>query len=103
MSRHTPGPWGVTSRQGDWWDSVVFLQDSRNLEICQCFHDDSDLDECTANARLIAAAPDLLTALKEVLFIAEVSDRWGPEQTKDFLDATSKAESAIAKAEGENQ
>jgi hypothetical protein len=48
-------------------------------------------DNAAPNARLIAAAPDLLEALKDVL-------RYVPS----VADGAIKARAAIAKAEGEN-
>lgn len=68
---HTPGPWDLTTRRGSW-DWVVFQAANPNIEICQPFHDgteDNELGE--ANARLIAAAPDLLAALKGAQRIVE--------------------------------
>jgi hypothetical protein len=65
-AKFTPGPWGATGRKGEYWDSVVFLQRNPNMEICQCFHS-KDKDECTANANLLAAAPELYTELKAAI------------------------------------
>ena len=48
----TKGPVSVAARQGDDWDSVVYIPNTP-LEICQCFHDDNK-DECESNTRLIA-------------------------------------------------
>lgn len=63
MSKHTPGPWyGV----GAW----VEVEDDKVADICSCNPADIDqghlgrsYDEICANARLIAAAPDMLEAL----------------------------------------
>jgi hypothetical protein len=63
MSKHTPGPWyGV----GAW----VEVEDDGVADICSCNPDDfaqghlgRNYDEMCANARLIAAAPDMLEAL----------------------------------------
>ena len=49
----------------------------------------------TANARLIAAAPDLLAALKAML------NRYGDKSKHPFCDASIAARAAIAKAEDE--
>lgn len=46
------------------------------------------------NARLIAAAPDLLAALKAML------NRYGDKTEHPFCDASISARAAIAKAEG---
>src|SRR5215467_1496052 len=64
----TPGPWAYTHREGADYDLVVYRQSDSNHEICQMFHTKSKADpfneEGEANARLIAAAPELLEALK---------------------------------------
>ena len=62
MAKSTPGPWHATTRKGSW-DWVV-ARDSNN-EICQMFHDGTDFNETgEANARLIAAAPELLEEMR---------------------------------------
>ncbi len=80
MSKHTPGPWvaqrdpsGISS---DW---VVGIEGRRIDEIAVC-------DE--QNARLIAAAPELLGALIVVL------------SNNESLIGASAARAAIAKATG---
>lgn len=97
MAKHTPGKWFAASREGDDWDSVVPVEGTSS-EICQCFHASQrleNLDECEANARLVAAAPELLEALKELRDrIPEPPNGW-PE-----LDRVKRADSAVAKAEG---
>lgn len=93
--KHTPGPWYATTRRGSW-DWLV-AHDERN-EICQMFHDGTDLNETgEANARLIAAAPDLLAELKG---IAETLDKLAPcpEEVLNLL--LTRAYKAITKAEG---
>ena len=69
MSAHTKGPWESAAREGDDWESVVYVPGTP-YEICQCFHSEN-IDECEANARLIAAAPELLEALVLVLPMAK--------------------------------
>jgi hypothetical protein len=60
-TNHTPGPWAVDNLTVRWGSYLVA---------------DCDIDrqgECQANARLIAAAPDLLDALR-LLVIACTQD-----------------------------
>lgn len=59
MSAHTPGPW--CSYRTDVYQEldVEFIADCDNGQI-------DDLEKAYANARLIAAAPDLLAALLAV-------------------------------------
>ena len=88
MSKHTPGPWEAIS----------------NLVRTRCTSDGNGgflIAECPPNigdrlenARLIAAAPDMLKALQEIVAAAD-GDGWSQ------LDATlAKARAAIAKATG---
>ena len=67
-AKHTPGRWHFDERQVGMSDcaSVEALTDDGKMvtrEICTVLLDDDDPSEDAANARLIAAAPDLLAAL----------------------------------------
>lgn len=94
-SRHTPGPWhlspdGYSILCGDehdpeiiaWTDvnDVMMIQDNRTVE---------------ANARLIAAAPELLEALKAITDMGEAI-----HATQTLRAAYHHAKDVIAKAEG---
>jgi hypothetical protein len=61
MTKHTPGPWVQTP-----WDSTAIF-DAKNLRvpIAQTFPADTCKQEAEANARLVAAAPQLLEALED--------------------------------------
>jgi hypothetical protein len=96
MSAHTPGPW--TDRAID--ESQWSIYDSRGWSVAQAHQIkvlSSDLKQAerTANARLIAAAPDLLEALQILM-----SDM-GHLSMKGHMDAAKKARAAITKATGE--
>jgi len=59
MSKHTPGPWAYENYGGT---VHVFLDNKEGTpSICKLVGNDKD-----ANARLIAAAPELLEALEEL-------------------------------------
>ena len=60
MSKHTPGPWFV---QKSDYPGGLLIKPIPGQVIAQC---DEGLD-MKANARLIAAAPDLLDGLKAIL------------------------------------
>ena len=91
MSKHTPGPWRVVD---SWNDHMVEGQNGEEIIWQDGPHDTPTINE--ANARLIAAAPDLLAALEQLVAVKDYSDRiWGA--TFDW-DA---ARAAIAKAKGE--
>jgi len=80
---HTPGPWWVDDDPGEG----VEVQDGfgRTASVW------GDEDTAKANARLIAAAPDLLAALKAHLpWQEEPKQGWGIWQ--DAVDAIAKAE-----------
>jgi len=83
MSEHTPGPWEASSL-GIWakspWNARVCLAQAHN------FSPMNKVDSA-ANARLMAAAPDLLDALKAVVSVAD-------RKTVEF----DMARAAIAKA-----
>lgn len=82
--KHTPGPW----LYNDTTAQVHRLHGAAIAEVCN--HDLSR----EANARLIAAAPDLLSALIDLLYQSKLSE---DEGGWDF----SQAEEAIAKATGQ--
>jgi len=95
---HTPGPWDLTTRRGSW-DWVVFQAANPNIEICQPFHDgteDNELGE--ANARLIAAAPDLFEAVRQYieLFDRCYGSNYVPAEV--FADNRAAMREALAKA-----
>jgi hypothetical protein len=66
---HTPGPWCV----GDLDQHGQRIVRQEHIEIATCWHHSvgSIEQEMEANARLIAAAPDLLAALSELLPIMQ--------------------------------
>jgi hypothetical protein len=88
MSKHTPGPWDII-------DQYIIAGDES--VICQW---ESYSDE--ADARLIAAAPDLLAALHEISRCCDERASFdGDPAMKRWCKATSEvARAAIAKAEG---
>jgi hypothetical protein len=100
MSAHTPGPWTDESGDGSKWG--VFDADGRAVALAQqivSLRVDVYQAERTANARLIAAAPDLLAALVEcVVDMQATEDFYGPHTKAQEVMAAARA--AIAKAEG---
>jgi hypothetical protein len=94
MSAHTPGPWFVVEDEncGRWIfpnkDGRGFAQDGSYLAICAEVIGG-------ANARLIAAAPDLLAALK-----AAIEDAGWAYASFCRCEVCEQVRAAIAKAEG---
>jgi len=99
MSKHTPGEW-YAKREG-FSTVYVFSRIGGGLvqEVAACGPTNGGVDQQEANARLIAAAPDLLEALKKLLNECEQA---GLTDARDFKwpQVTSLASAAIAKAEG---
>jgi hypothetical protein len=87
MSKHTPGPWCMESFFHGQYDVYS--------EVTDDFISGGTISE--ADARLIAAAPDLLEALEKVVsFVDAGQGTWTVEEQQ-------KARAAIAKAKGEKQ
>ena len=97
MSKHTPGPWFAVGAQ-------VETENDSVPDICTCdpqamrqSHLDWNPKTVQANARLIAAAPDLLEALRMMLNVPQ-----GGFITEK-LAAEDVACKAIERATGEDQ
>jgi hypothetical protein len=90
--KHTPGPWGCIDTSNYAHDYRLTKPDGSTLPL---HVEANDHSEQRANARLIAAAPDLLEALKDML------DGHEDACTGYGEGAADKARSAIAKATGE--
>lgn len=95
----TPGPWRVSEKRGD----LIDIRHENNepgamsLNLAQVVARQSWLREAEANARLIAAAPELLEALRDLLIRTSELDEYG----EDYI--FTKARQAITKALGETK
>jgi hypothetical protein len=90
-AKHTPGPWAwVYDGSSDY--SIGEAEDPQAKAVAGVYAWGRDYDTAEANCALIAAAPDLLAALKEL--VAHSSCRAGD------VPMWQAAEAAIAKAEG---
>jgi hypothetical protein len=94
----TPGPWSVAPEHcTNWWGkhtAGTVVIDANSEPICATNDDRAATEKDFANARLIAAAPDLYDCLAQL--VAE-----GYWNTYPFSQAMyAKAAAAIAKAEG---
>ena len=98
MNKHTPGPWRMRTHD--------LMQ---RIETCEghtvaipAMNDGVPAISCSANARLIAAAPELLDALNKLLSRAEGQlDTSATHDGLGNIDAMTAARAAIAKARGE--
>jgi hypothetical protein len=86
MSKHTPGPW----KEAMWGGRVAIIHDRTNDGTFDVVVACNDQAPTFADARLIAAAPDLLAALKAMVL----------NDTHTYRDCHMAARAAIAKAEG---
>lgn len=99
MSKHTPGPW-YAKREGY---STVYVEarigDRLIQEVAACGPTDAGQEQQDANALLIAAAPELLEALKSwVVYDTDDTDD-GAEIMIRYDKALTMTRAAIAKAE----
>jgi hypothetical protein len=114
-TQHTPGPWYVGTEFADQGRHIYAAQKVRHEDgdewhpLIACTDDDERLVNWQANAVLIAAAPDLLEALQELLATERANslEIVGRDTDGHPLNAAGvarkKARAAIAKATGEQQ
>lgn len=102
MNKHTPGPWHI--QQGD--DGEMLIKPIPG-QVVAVVEPQADKEEEAANARLIAAAPELLEALMSILEYAPqmelcMASRYGGESFTyvNFRGYIADAEAAISKATG---
>lgn len=102
MSKHTPGPWEL--RESAAAGRKVVASPRLGLIAILAEHDVGEAEwiQDEANARLIAAAPDLLAACKALLPMAEddLFQYGGGLHAGDSDPTILAARAAIAKAEG---
>jgi hypothetical protein len=99
---HTPGPWEFTpdeieTKRGSHF--VYRIESSRGSDFLGTFdpnEDGGDYSEAEANARLIAAAPDLLEAVKTMVEVF----RYRHGSSREIVDAVDALIVVIDKAEG---
>lgn len=105
LTQHTPGPWHIVSAADPIEKTIMFsfggfVGDGDNAPIAttctSSYSDELRPAVALANARLIAAAPDLLDALDELLSSIGLNAVGWPETE----DAMRNARAAIAKAKG---
>lgn len=91
--KHTLGPWFV--QESNYADIGLLVKPIPGKVVAVCV----PLDEMAANAMLVAAAPELLDALKYALPYLE-SVVPNPRDNGTDINCVSRARAAIAKAEG---
>lgn len=103
MSKHTPGPWRWVD-QGGWFalmaaNGVRVADDGSAGDEYGREVDPEDKGESGANARLLSAAPDLLTEL--ALARSTIHSLQGAMTGAFFQDQLDRIDAAIEKATGE--
>jgi len=103
----TQGPWEALERNEGF---LIFGPTGYIATVDACLGDKSLVPENRANARLIAAAPDLYTALKEIIDLGNrgyTSEIVGYDEHGHPLDqmgmARKQAEEALARALGKGE
>lgn len=108
-AKHTPGPWDI-DRNNSHLCTIATIHGCKNNDWVEIWSPNKlgqegiseEVNE--ANARLIAAAPELLEACKKAKLALETcDDKYGKDYNTDKVDvATECLETAIAKAGGSN-
>lgn len=93
MTKHTPGPWTVGGASGNEGEAREIASADRCIAWTASTWDDDEGDVVTeedaANANLIAAAPELLAALKRR---AERRDAFDDDEWQDVMRLIAKVE-----------
>lgn len=104
-TKHTPGPWRATTPVGS---GPSFIKAPDCSGIAKCYADHRSTKEANANARLIAAAPELLTDLQNAQRIineyiaAHQGDEGAPDEVAAYNALVKFFAPSIAKATGTN-
>ena len=110
MSEHTPGPWTLKELHGevytDHGSDWLFGPDGKPIIHFHPGDYDSEAwyEFEDANARLIAAAPELLAALESCIGHIEETNKWHPEDHPiNDCPVLNNARAVIARAKGETE
>lgn len=111
-TKHTPGPWHVGDLAAPnlaGRNALVYAPSGYAVADAKVFHCKFGVPEMEANARLIAAAPDMLEALEGLLLVEPTTRSdlaWEMltihEKARRYDQALERIKSAIAKARGED-
>jgi len=71
MGKYTKGPWDIHPKNPELYSGAVHMF-SGSVYIGTVTNSDMQMGEIIANAQLIAAAPDLLNALKSIVDSGEI-------------------------------
>lgn len=103
---HTPGPWSKNQSRSPLYADTFWVEDSNGDVIAQTYARGTDgiidrFHNGEENARLIAAAPEMLAALQAVLRRSEfgIDGKYIPSDEVEAIHTQARA--AIAKARGD--
>lgn len=97
MSKHTAGPWRYWTQKRTGGEGTCTFQNLKGEEVLRAV----TVTITEADARLIAAAPDLLDALQAATEVLEILRRGhGVEVSEACYPALNDCRDAIAKATG---
>jgi len=97
-AQHTPGPWQAVSMTAYTYVILDLDGDAVGTAVARSSYEPPDTP--LANARLMAAAPDLLAALQRIATMRDLPIGDAQEEMSSRLYAAEIAAVAIAKAEG---
>jgi hypothetical protein len=95
----TPGPWEAIEWSCHAATTVVTEHEGHRILIAECSGGGRSAAESVVDARLIAAAPELLEALEDIVEQSERTNMALPPDLADSIRVFGKA--AIRKAKGE--
>lgn len=95
--KFTDGPWRIGAPGPNGCMTIGTEQGLMTAVIAHSVNENDQRETAQANARLIAAAPELLTALADLLAMCERQDDFNDDGDGGMFD---RASAAIAKATG---
>jgi len=99
--KHTPGPWKLDLQETyEWPTEEIEIMDNDGDGFIAKVYAHTNIETQKANARLIAAAPDLLEALKELQKRIHAHMKMDVKKHYSLLVADAAASKAIHNAEG---
>ncbi len=98
IGKHTPGPWSADNGDSDQWG--VFDDNGGAIVYAKCDSPLRSFDEDAANARLIAAAPLMLDALRSASLVLMGCVGTNDENELERAEAIAALRTAIASATG---
>ena len=101
MSKHTPGPWEIPHDDSPYWSQMNAVPIVFTGSALADVRYNGRYDEWIANARLIAAAPQMYDALKALLrVVADFVNGDREIEANRVQQAWDEAQAALAAADG---